>query len=77
LLPVTLEPSREVKFEQHDMNLPGGNPGHADQFVDIDRTWTQCSNDQFPLGLVDVGQGRRRGAFVAGGKPDRRGRRET
>jgi hypothetical protein len=55
------------------MNLSGGDPGGADQFVDIDRTWPKGRHDQFAFALANVGQGLRRPVLIGGGKLDRLG----
>ena len=72
---MALEPSGEVEFEQNDMDLPRGDPGRADQLVDIDGARSERSDDHFTFALADVGQGLWRFVFVGGGELDRRGGR--
>ena len=76
LLPMTLQPAREVELEQHDMDLPGRDLGRSDQLVDIDGARPQRTNDQLAFALANVGQGLGCPMLVGGGQLDwRRGRR--
>jgi hypothetical protein len=72
LLAVTLEPTGQVEFEQHDMNLPGLDAGGPDQLVNVDRAGPKGGHDQLALALADVGQRLRSPVLVGGGKLDRR-----
>ena len=56
---MTLQPASEGELEQHDMDLPGRDPGRSDQLVDIDGARPQRTKDQLPFALAGVGRGRR------------------
>ena len=59
------------------MDLPGLDPGGADQLVDIDRARPKGRHDQFAFGLADVGQRLGRPVLIGGGKLGRRRKRRT
>jgi len=66
LLAVTLQSSREVKFEQHDMDLAGPQSRGADDLVDINGARPESADDALALALNDIGEGLRRLALVGG-----------
>ena len=65
---MSLQLSREIEFQQNDMDLAHRDAGGAGDLVDIDRARSKRADDPLPLALRDFGQGFRRYAFLRGGQ---------